>query len=55
MSRYLSVIAGPYQGVTALFTAYGGPIAPREPLDPNIPPSELVASVRFWKKHALGA
>jgi len=54
MSRLLSVIAGPYKGSTALFTAYGGPIAPREPNDPALPSSERSESVRFWKKHALG-
>lgn len=33
-SRLVTVIAGPHDG--ELFTAYGGPVAPREPWDPSL-------------------
>lgn len=37
-----------------LYTAYGGPQAPREPGDPSIKSwEELVASREFWSQHAL--
>jgi hypothetical protein len=37
-----------------LFTAYGGPAAPREPGDSSIASwEELTQSRRFWAQHAL--
>lgn len=38
-----------------LATMYGGPLAPREPDDPDIPENELEASREFWAEHALSA
>lgn len=39
---------------TVLYTAYGGPCAPREPGDPNIKSwDELLESRKFWAEHAL--
>lgn len=53
-SRLLTVIAGPVGDLTCvLFTAYGGPLAPKEPGDPSLPEAERAASVEFWRVHAL--
>jgi hypothetical protein len=50
----MTVIAGPGAGhLCVLYTAYGGPAAPREPGDPSLQGAELVASEAFWAKHAL--
>jgi hypothetical protein len=51
----LVVIAGPHKDEPCiLYTAYGGPLAPREPTDPNIQSSEeREASEKFWAEHAL--
>lgn len=52
MTREVTVIAGPYDGhPCVLYTAFGGPITPQEPLDPNC--KDRVASEQFWKDHAL--
>lgn len=52
--RQLSVIAGP-DGDTpcVLYTAFGGPVSPREPFD--APDEEREASEAFWAQHALSA
>lgn len=54
-SRELSVIAGPFEGrPCVLYTAFGGPLTPREPGDLNIATwEELVEARRFWAEHAL--
>lgn len=53
-SRKLTVIAGPSgNDLCVLYTAYGGPLAPREPWDPSMSESERRESVAFWSKHAL--
>jgi hypothetical protein len=53
-SPLLTVVAGPHGGLPCvLFTAYGGPLAPREPGDPSLPESERAASEAFWAEHAL--
>lgn len=60
-TRLLTVIAGPVSKGTVdkpcvLYTAYGGPAAPREPGDLSIPNWEaLTASRAFWAIHALSA
>ena len=57
LSRQVTVVAGPFEGQPCvLYTAYGGPEAPREPWDESLQgsPSAQRASVAFWKKHALG-
>lgn len=60
--RTVTVIAGPAgkdDGLSedypcVLYTAFGGPQAPREPGDPSIGTwEELVASRAFWAQHAL--
>lgn len=54
--RRVTVIAGPaagHEGIV-LYTAYGGPCAPREPGDTTIPTWEAVVEARaFWAQHAL--
>lgn len=57
-SRKLSMIVGPAgdHGVV-LYTAFGGPVSPREPFDPGLaaPGQEaaLAESRAFWSEHAL--
>lgn len=55
MTRTITVIAGPFrEEPCALYTAYGGPVAPREPGDPSIKTwAELEESRSFWAAHAL--
>jgi hypothetical protein len=53
-SREITVIGGPHNGHVILYTAYGGPLAPREPTDPTLPASERRVSEDFWSEHALG-
>ena len=56
-TRTLTVIAGPdgKGNSCVLYTAHGGPAAPREPWDPGVQndPAALAASVEFWAVHAL--
>lgn len=54
-TNMLTVIAGPGKdGPCVLYTAYGGPLAPREPGDTSIPSWEEVLEARdFWRVHAL--
>ncbi len=53
----ITVIAGPdpdNDEPMVLYTAYGGPCAPREPGDPDIPDDSMKArSDAFWVEHAL--
>lgn len=52
MVRQVTVIAGPYlDHACVLFTAYGGPLAPKEPWDAA--PHEIERSKAFWAEHAL--
>lgn len=54
-TRLLTVIAGPCIGrPCVLYTAYGGPLAPREPGDLTLADWESVQAARsFWAEHAL--
>jgi hypothetical protein len=54
-TRLLTVIAGPDgDEPCALYTAFGGPAAPREPFDLSMAPDEVQAAARaFWAEHAL--
>lgn len=54
-TRLLTVIAGPEgEDPCVLYTAFGGPAAPREPFDPGLADGELrEASRAFWAEHAL--
>lgn len=53
--RTLTVIAGPHVDAPCmLYTAYGGPCAPREPGDPSlVDAADIAASKSFWSAHAL--
>jgi hypothetical protein len=53
-TRKLSVIVGPHEGKTILYTAFGGPVSPREPFDPSLTPEQRAESEAFWREHALG-
>lgn len=62
-TRQITVIAGPHDGQPCvLFTAYGGPAAPREPWELETDPAhcredftslDLAQSRAFWAQHAL--
>jgi len=53
-TRQVTVIAGPEGDIpTALYTAFGGPLAPREPGDPTLEGEALVEAQSFWSEHAL--
>lgn len=65
-TRTVTVIAGPHDeeipgGVGGLkvhhscilYTAFGGPLAPKEVEDPTLSETERSASIAFWKLHAL--
>ena len=53
--RTMTVIGGlDDAGKMILYTAYGGPSAPREPWDPGLTTSDQYSeSLRFWSQHAL--
>jgi hypothetical protein len=51
--RTVTVIGGKYKGKHILFTAYGGPYAPREPHDASLPKEQRAESEAFWSQHAL--
>lgn len=56
LTRIMTVVFGPYQDhPCVLFTAYGGPAAPKEPLDPRLTDAERAESKRFWAQHALAS
>lgn len=52
-TRTLTAIGGVHNGECILFTAFGGPAAPREPWDPSLTGSAFAESVDFWAAHAL--
>jgi hypothetical protein len=54
-TRLLTVIAGPYKDAPCvLYTAHGGPKAPREAGDPTLKSAEdIEESCAFWATHAL--
>lgn len=56
-TRFVTVIAGPVgDEPCALYTAYGGPLAPREPGDPSMnSDAERRESALFWRDHALSS
>lgn len=50
----LTVIAGPHEDEPCvLYTAFGGPLAPKEPGDTSLSDEQRIESVAFWKDHAL--
>lgn len=54
-TRTITVIAGPTDEERCiLYTAFGGPVAPREPGDPDlVDPADIEESAKFWSEHAL--
>jgi len=54
-TRLLSVIAGPIKDGErcVLYTAFGGPVAPREPFDSGLDDKAKAESTQFWDEHAL--
>lgn len=55
-TRTVTVIAGPHDGLACvLFTAFGGPVTPKEPGDPTLAPDKVDESTKFWSVHALAA
>lgn len=52
-TRKLTIIVGPHEGEVILFTAYGGPLAPREPWEKGLSETEVAQSQDFWAAHAL--
>lgn len=54
-TRQVTVIAGEHDGrQCVLFTAFGGPSAPREPGDSTLKSwEEVCESRKFWAEHAL--
>lgn len=53
--RRLTVVVGPVDDVAGLvlYTAYGGPQAPREPWDPSLDEAGRAEAEAFWSEHAL--
>lgn len=51
--RQASIVVGPHKGRTVVYTAFGGPVAPREPWDPSLDDSGRAESEAFWAEHAL--
>jgi len=53
-TRTITVIAGPNgEDSCVLYTAFGGPLAPKEPGDKTLEGEELTKSESFWAEHAL--
>jgi hypothetical protein len=50
-TRIVTVISGPHEGEPCvLYTAFGGPQAPREPFEDDSEESQI-----FWSQHALSS
>lgn len=53
-TRKVTVIAGPHgEEPCVLYTAFGGPLAPKEIDDPTLKEEERPASAEFWRDHGL--
>lgn len=54
LTSLVTVIAGPHDGKPCvLYTAFGGPKAPKEPNDPTLTDAERAESHAFWRDNAL--
>jgi len=54
LTRQVTVILGPHEGLPTVYTAHFGAAAPREPSDPSINDADSLAqSIEFWRTHAL--
>lgn len=55
-TNLITIIAGPGEHTKMqLYTAFGGPLAPKEPGDPSLTDDESEETHAFWKEHALAA
>lgn len=54
-TRLMTVIGTREGEAVKVFTAYGGPCAPREITDPSLPPEAAEEAAQFWALHALSA
>lgn len=55
-TRVVTVIGGPHETEACiLYTAFGGPLATKEPGDPTVTPEQLDFNQKFWAEHALSA
>lgn len=53
-TRLVTVIAGPHDGLPCVwYTAFGGPVTPKEPGDQSHTDDSRDSSEAFWKQHAL--
>jgi len=53
-TRLVTLIAGPHGDEPwVLYTAFGGPVAPREPWDASLDDAGRAESEAFWAEHAL--
>jgi hypothetical protein len=54
-TNIITAIVRPHKetGRPFLITAFGGPMAPKEPNDPTLSDQERKASQEFWSQHAL--
>ena len=53
-SRLMTIIAGPHEGDSCiLYTAFGGPLTPKEPGDKTLGGYDREDSKVFWSRHAL--
>jgi hypothetical protein len=54
LTRQVTAIVGPHGDHSrVLYTAFGGPLTPREPWDPTLDELARDESVAFWREHAL--
>jgi hypothetical protein len=54
-TRLMTVIGTREGDAVTVFTAYGGPAAPREITDASLPPEAAEEAAQFWATHALSA
>ena len=55
-TRTVTVIAGPHgDEACVLYTAFGGPLAPKEPWDPSLSDEDRAKARAFWSEHALSS
>ena len=54
-TRLMTVIGTRKGDEVTVFTAYGGPCAPREITDASLPPEAAEEAAQFWAVHALSA
>lgn len=54
VTRIVTIIAGPHDGEPCvLYTAFGGPLTPKEPNDPTLADKDREHAIKVWSQHAL--